>query len=73
MHHHLQILAQRHIEAKFVKINAEKALFFVDKVRDLNPVSISPLFQSHNVPLDAKTAESAEYADVGHIPRRRGS
>jgi hypothetical protein len=32
MHHHLQKLATRHIESKFIKIDAEKALFFVDKV-----------------------------------------
>ena len=32
MNHHLAILAQRHIETKFIKINAEKAPFFVDKV-----------------------------------------
>jgi hypothetical protein len=31
--HHLQKLAQRHIESKFIKINAEKAPFFVQKVR----------------------------------------
>jgi len=30
--HHLNKLAARHIETKFVKINAEKALFFVDKL-----------------------------------------
>jgi hypothetical protein len=36
MEHHLQKLAQRHIETKFVKINAEKAPFFVEKVRDKN-------------------------------------
>lgn len=32
MNHHLQILAARHIETKFIKINAEKTPFFVDKV-----------------------------------------
>jgi len=32
MEHHLQKLAQRHIETKFIKINAEKAPFFVEKV-----------------------------------------
>ena len=32
MSHHLQKLSQRHIETKFVKINAEKAPFFVEKV-----------------------------------------
>lgn len=32
MSHHLAKLAPRHIETKFVKINADKALFFVDKV-----------------------------------------
>lgn len=32
MHHHLQKLAQRHIEAKFVQIDAEKAMFFVQKL-----------------------------------------
>lgn len=32
MDHHLNVLAQRHLEAKFIKINAEKAPFFVDKV-----------------------------------------
>ena len=32
MDHHLQRLAQRHIETKFVKINAEKAPFFVSKL-----------------------------------------
>jgi hypothetical protein len=30
--HHIQKLVQRHIETKFVKINAEKAPFFVSKV-----------------------------------------
>lgn len=33
MNHHLQKLAQRHIESKFVKIDAEKAPFFVEKLR----------------------------------------
>ena len=33
MNHHLQKLAMNHIECKFVKINAEKAPFFIDKVR----------------------------------------
>jgi hypothetical protein len=33
MDHHLQKLSQRHIEAKFIKINADRAPFFVDKVR----------------------------------------
>jgi hypothetical protein len=32
MHSHLHKLASRHIEAKFVKINAEKAPFFVNKL-----------------------------------------
>lgn len=32
MHHHLQKLAQRHIETKFVKIDAEKTMFFVQKL-----------------------------------------
>ena len=32
MSHHMAKLAPRHIESKFVKINADKALFFVDKV-----------------------------------------
>jgi len=32
MDHHLQRLAQRHIETKFIKINAEKAPFFVEKL-----------------------------------------
>lgn len=32
MDHHLSILAARHIETKFVRIDAEKALFFVEKV-----------------------------------------
>lgn len=32
MDHHLNILAQRHLEAKFIKVNAEKAPFFVEKV-----------------------------------------
>lgn len=30
--HHIQKLVQRHVETKFVKINAEKAPFFVSKV-----------------------------------------
>ena len=30
--HHLQKLAQRHVETKFIKINAEKAPFFVEKL-----------------------------------------
>jgi len=33
MDHHLNILAQQHFEAKFIKVNAEKAPFFVEKVR----------------------------------------
>lgn len=32
MNHHLQILANKHIETKFIKIDAEKAPFFIDKV-----------------------------------------
>lgn len=32
MHMHLQKLAKRHIEAKFVKIDAEKTMFFVNKL-----------------------------------------
>lgn len=32
MDHHLHKLAQTHVEAKFVKINAEKTPFFVEKV-----------------------------------------
>jgi hypothetical protein len=32
MSHHLSKLAPRHIESKFIKINAEKAPFFVEKV-----------------------------------------
>jgi hypothetical protein len=32
MDHHLKILSTQHIEAKFIKINAEKAMFFVEKV-----------------------------------------
>jgi len=32
MDHHLHKLSQRHIETKFVKINAEKAPFFVEKL-----------------------------------------
>lgn len=32
MNHHLSILAHKHIEAKFIKVNAEKAPFFVEKV-----------------------------------------
>lgn len=32
MDHHLSILAARHVETKFVRIDAEKALFFVEKV-----------------------------------------
>ena len=42
MHHHLQKLAYRHVESKFVKIDAEKALFFVDKltIRSLPTVVI---------------------------------
>lgn len=32
MDHHLYKLAQRHIESKFIKIDAEKAPFFVEKV-----------------------------------------
>jgi hypothetical protein len=34
MNHHLLKLSQRHIESKFIKINAEKAPFFVEKVSD---------------------------------------
>lgn len=33
MNNHISKLVSRHIEAKFVKINAEKAPFFVEKVR----------------------------------------
>jgi hypothetical protein len=33
MEHHLKKLSSTHIETKFVKINAEKALFFVEKVK----------------------------------------
>lgn len=33
MDHHLRILAQRHIETKFVCINAERAPFFVEKLK----------------------------------------
>lgn len=33
MDHHLQKLAQRHVEAKFIKINAEKTPFFVEKLK----------------------------------------
>lgn len=33
MNLHLSKLAQRHIESKFVRINAEKTPFFVEKVR----------------------------------------
>lgn len=32
MDHHLSKLAPRHVEAKFIKINAEKAPFFVEKL-----------------------------------------
>jgi DNA polymerase III gamma/tau subunit len=38
MDHHLAKLAPRHIESKFIKIDAEKAPFFVEKVSAL-PVS----------------------------------
>jgi hypothetical protein len=34
MDHHLYKLAVKHIECKFVKINAEKAPFFINKVRN---------------------------------------
>jgi thioredoxin-like negative regulator of GroEL len=33
MDHHIQRIVQRHIETKFVKINAEKAPFFVEKLK----------------------------------------
>lgn len=36
MDHHLSKLCQRHIESKFIKINAEKAPFFVEKVSILH-------------------------------------
>ncbi len=36
MNHHLSKLAPKHLEAKFVKINAEKAPFFIDKVKSQN-------------------------------------
>lgn len=39
MNHHLGILAQKHIEAKFIKINAEKAPFFVEKVSHISLAS----------------------------------
>lgn len=32
MHHHLNIVAQKHISAKFMKLNAERAPFFVEKL-----------------------------------------
>ena len=32
MDKHLKILAEKHVETKFVKINAEKTPFFVDKL-----------------------------------------
>jgi hypothetical protein len=35
MDHHLNILASQHTEAKFIKINAEKAMFFVEKVNNV--------------------------------------
>lgn len=34
MNHHLQKLAQRHIETKFIRIDAEKCPFFIEKVSD---------------------------------------
>jgi thioredoxin-like negative regulator of GroEL len=33
MDHHLKILSERHIETKFIKIDAEKTPFFVDKLK----------------------------------------
>jgi hypothetical protein len=33
MDHHLQRIVGRHIETKFIKLNAEKAPFFVEKVK----------------------------------------
>jgi len=33
LNHHLQILATKHIESKFIKVNAEKAPFFIEKLR----------------------------------------
>jgi len=42
MAHHLGKLAPRHVETKFVKINAEKAMFFVEKltIRSLPTVAL---------------------------------
>lgn len=37
MNHHLNKLAPRHIETKFVKINADKAPFFIEKVSNKVP------------------------------------
>lgn len=36
--HHIKKLVQRHVETKFVKINAEKAPFFVSKVCEESPI-----------------------------------
>ena len=44
MSHHLQKLAQRHIESKFVKVNAEKVPFFVEKVKKYLVEQQSTLF-----------------------------
>jgi hypothetical protein len=43
MNHHLQIVAHKHVESKFIKINAEKAPFFIDKVN----LSLCTLFLFH--------------------------
>ena len=51
MEHHLNKLAQRHIETKFVKINAEKAPFFVEKVIGchLFPSNLSAMTSHNNI------------------------
>lgn len=41
--HHLQRLVARHVETKFIKIDAEKAPFFIDKVRNVEQASVFAL------------------------------
>jgi hypothetical protein len=43
MNHHLAKLAPQHIECKFIKMNAEKAPFFVEKVRNSSLSSFAVL------------------------------
>ena len=58
--HHIQKLVQRHVETKFVKINADKAPFFVAKVILQLPSHESSRFVVNPEPLNF------QYIPVGH-------